>query len=51
MKDKVSSGHYLVIVHALDRLGGNRIIYNHHNVEAKYRVISKELRDYAVKKR
>lgn len=25
LKDKVSSGHYLVIVHAIDRIGGNRI--------------------------
>lgn len=25
MKDKVSSGHFVVIVHAMDRIGGNQI--------------------------
>ena len=25
LKDKISSGHYLIIVHVLDRIGGNRI--------------------------
>jgi len=29
MKDKVASGHFLVIVHALDRIGGNRIIFDY----------------------
>jgi hypothetical protein len=28
LKDKVASGHYLVIVHALDRIGGNRMMFN-----------------------
>ena len=26
LKDKISSGHYLIICHALDRIGGNRIM-------------------------
>lgn len=51
LKDKVASGHYLVIVHALDRLGGNRIIFDHQKTEGYYKVISKNLREFAQKKR
>jgi len=51
MKDKVSSGHYIVIVHALDRLGGNRIEFDHVKTEGYYKIISKNLREFAMKKR
>lgn len=51
LKDKVSSGHYLVIVHALDRIGGNRISFDEAKTEGYYKVISKNLREYAQKKR
>ena len=51
LKDKVASGHYLVIVHALDRLGGNRIIFDHQKTEGYYKVISKILREFAQKNR
>lgn len=51
LKDKVASGHFLLLVHVLDRLGGNRIFFNHNTVEGKYRALSKELREYAIKKR
>ena len=51
MKDKVSCGHYLIIVHAVDRLGGNRIEQNAKKTEAQYRLLSKNLRDFAIKKR
>ena len=33
LKDKIASGHYLVIVHAMDRLGGNRLVFNEHRTE------------------
>ncbi len=51
LKDKVSSGHYLVIVHALDRIGGNRIKFDHIKTEGYYKVISKNLREFSQKKR
>ena len=51
MKDKVASGHYLVVVHALDRLGGNRLVFNESNTEHHYKSISKNLREYQQKKR
>ena len=51
LKDKVSSGHYLVIVHALDRIGGSRINFEHTKTESYYKIISKNLRDLAKKKR
>lgn len=51
LKDKVASGHYIVLVHALDRIGGNRINFNQTTTENYYKVISKNLREYAQKKR
>ena len=51
LKDKVASGHFLVIVHALDRIGGNRIMFDYQRNEEQYRVLSKNLRDLAIKKR
>lgn len=51
LKDKIASGHYIVIVHALDRIGGNRINFNQNKTESYYKVISKNLREYAQKKR
>ena len=51
LKDKVASGHYLVIVHALDRIGGSRINFEHTKTESYYKIISKNLRDFAKKKR
>ena len=51
LKDKVASGHYLVIVHALDRIGGSRINFEFTKTETYYKIISKNLRDFAKKKR
>ena len=51
LKDKVASGHYLCIVHCLDRPGGNRIAFNHQRTEHVYKNISKNLREYAKQKR
>ncbi len=51
LKDKVASGHYLVIVHALDRIGGSRINFEFSKTESYYKIISKNLRDFAKKKR
>ena len=51
LKDKISSGQFLVIVHALDRIGGNRIPISSSRVEAKYNVLAKNLREFAIKKR
>jgi hypothetical protein len=51
MKDKISSGQFLLIVHALDRIGGNRIPIDVSKTEAKYRILAKNLREFAVKKR
>jgi len=50
LKDKVASGHYIVIVHSLDRLGGNRMEFNEHTTERHYKTISKNLRDFQHKK-
>ena len=51
MKDKVASGHFLIIVHAYDRIGGNRIQFDFEDTENQYRVLSKNLRELAIKKR
>ena len=51
MKDKVASGHYLVIVHALDRIGGNRIKFKHKSVQNAYMETSVELREFSKRKR
>lgn len=51
LKDKVASGHFLVIVHALDRIGGSRINFEFTKTEQYYKIISKSLRDFAKKKR
>jgi len=51
LKDKVASGHYIVIVHAMDTIGGNRIEFDHSKIEGHYKIISKNLREFAQKKR
>ena len=51
MKDKVSSGHFLMIVHALDRIGGNRILEDPQKTDRKFKDTSKLLREFAIKKR
>jgi hypothetical protein len=51
LKDKVASGHYIVIVHAMDAIGGNRIEFDHSKIEGHYKIISKNLREFAQKKR
>jgi len=51
LKDKISCGHYLVIVHALDRIGGNRIELNAKRTEEEYRLLSRNLREFSLKKR
>lgn len=51
LKDKVASGHFIVIVHALNRIGGNRIEFDHNKTESHYKIISKNLREFALKKR
>ena len=51
LKDKISSGQFLVIVHALDRVGGNRLLIEARKTEEKYRLLSTSLRDFALKKR
>ena len=51
LKDKISSGHYLIIVHALDRIGGNRIELNAKRTEEEYKLLSKNLRAFGIKKR
>lgn len=51
MKDKVSSGHFLIIVHALDRIGGNRMLEDHAKTDVKFKSTSHLLREFAIKKR
>lgn len=51
MKDKVSSGHFLLIVHALDRIGGNRMCEDPNYTDQKFKETSKLLREFAIKKR
>jgi len=51
LKDKISSGHYLLLVHPLDRLGGNKIPVQPGLTKDKYVTLSKHLRDFAVMKR
>ena len=51
LKDKISSGHYLLLVHPLDRLGGNRIQQPPALTHEKYLTLSKHLREFAVRKR
>lgn len=51
IKDKIASGHFLVVCHVLDRLGGNRIFFDTHTTESTYKLLSRNLRDFAKKKR
>jgi hypothetical protein len=51
LKDKVSSGHYLMIVHVYDSLDKNRIQQNISHVEDQMRFLSRNLRDFSMKKR
>ena len=51
LKDKVASGHFLVVVHVLDRLGGNRIHFNHSKITKTYKDLSGVMREFAKKKR
>ena len=51
MKDKVSSGHFLIVVHALERIGGNRILEDPQKTDRKFKDTSKLLREFAIKKR
>ena len=51
MKDKVSSGHFLVICHAMDRIGGNRIYEDANYTDKKFKETSRLLREFAIKKR
>lgn len=52
LKDKISSGHYLLLVHPLDRLGGNRIAEQPPaKTHKNYTLLSKHLREFAVRKR
>ena len=51
LKDKISSGHYLIICHALDRIGGNRIELKAKRTEDEYRLLSRNLRQFGLKKR
>lgn len=41
----------MVIVHALDRIGGNRIELNAKRTEEEYKLLSKNLRAFGIKKR
>ena len=52
LKDKISSGHYLLLVYPYDRLGGNKIAEQPPaKTHEKYVLLSKELRKFAVSKR
>jgi hypothetical protein len=51
LKDKIGAGHYLVVVHVIDRIGGNRIVFNEQRTEQHYKTISKNLRAYQQKKK
>ena len=51
MKDKISSGQFLLIVNAMDRVGGNKLPFDKRREEDKYRLLSKNLREFAIKKR
>jgi hypothetical protein len=51
LKDKISSGQFLLLVHPLDRIGGNRLKIDSRRTEEKYRILAKNLRDFAIRKR
>ena len=51
LKDKISSGHFLLIVRSMDRLGGNKIQLSPQKTHEQYLSLSGHLRDFAVKKR
>ena len=51
LKDKISSGQFLLIVNAMDRVGGNKLPFDKRREEDKYRLLSKNLREFAIKKR
>lgn len=51
LKDKISSGHFLIVVKPMDRLGGNKIALSPGLTHEKYLTLSGHLRDFAMKKR
>ena len=51
LKDKVSSGHYVMMCQVYDRLGGNPLTFNTYQVEEQYRFLSRNLREFSLKKR
>lgn len=51
LKDKVGSGHFIVLVSVLDRIGGEKIKYNSKESESNLRELSKTIREFNLKKK
>lgn len=51
LKDKVGSGHFIVLVSVLDRIGGQKIKYDMSECENNLRELSVNIRDFNLKKR
>eukprot|EP00347_Sterkiella_histriomuscorum_P004362 403360744 len=51
LKDKIGSGHFIILCSVLDRIGGQKIKYNMSEVEGNLKELSVQIRDFNKKKR
>ncbi len=51
MKDKVGSGHYIVMCSVMDRIGGKKIKYDLEECEDTLRGLSENFREYSINKK
>ena len=47
----MGSGHFIVLVSVLDRIGGEKIKYNSKEIEENLRELSKTIREFNLKKK
>ena len=50
LKDKVGSGHFILMCSVMDRLGGKKITYNLDECEGDLRYLSSTFREYSLRK-
>ena len=50
LKDKIGSGHFILMCSVMDRLGGKKISYNLNECEESLRDLSQNFRQYSLSK-
>lgn len=51
LKDKVGSGHFILMCTVMDRIGGQKIRYDSKSYESQIRTLAENIRHYNKKKR